>query len=196
MARSLFRVLAITAVLAFCTLFLSDAAAQESKGRVVRIRRIRGKTERTPQYKVVGGPQGRSRDWYEITVEYDTAPEWIDELEFRYYVLMKTQKGRTQHILFRGDVTYVNIEKNMATRHKSAVYIHPSTLARYGEVERIAVLIYHEGRLEDMESDPSTKQRWWEQLTPQRGYILNRMQTPFAMINFDDYEAIKAESTR
>ena len=39
-----------------------------------------------------------------------------------------------------------------------------------------------------------TNQRWWEQMTPVDGYVLNRMETPFAMISFDDYEAIKPKA--
>jgi hypothetical protein len=39
----------------------------------------------------------------------------------------------------------------------------------------------------------SAASRWWEQLPPVEGYVLNRMETPFAMIYFDDYEAIKSK---
>ena len=133
-----------------------------------------------------------------ITTEYSTAPEWMDELEFRYYALVQSKKGKKEYTLLRGDVTYVNIERNAGggPRHKSVVYLHPTTLARYGEVERLAVLIYYQGRLIGIESEPSTKQRWWEQLTPKSGYVLNRLESPFAMINYDDYEAIKAKSDR
>jgi hypothetical protein len=86
----------------------------------------------------------------------------------------------------------VDIEEG--NRHKSVAYLHPSTLARYGEVQAIAVVIYEQGRPVAMESRPASKKRWWENYTPVKGYVRNRMETPFAMINFDDYEAIKAGS--
>jgi len=41
---------------------------------------------------------------------------------------------------------------------------------------------------------PITSQRWWEQVPPVDGYVLNRLETPFAMIAFDNYEAIKSRS--
>ena len=85
-------------------------------------------------------------------------------------------------------MTYVNIQKG---KHKSDMYLHPSTIARYGDVQRVGVVISSQGRVLAMESLPANNQRWWEQLTPLDGYVLNRMQTPFAMIYFDDYEAIK-----
>ena len=59
------------------------------------------------------------------------------------------------------------------------------------DVQAVAVLVNVQGRLVAMESLPNSNQRWWEQLAPTEGLVLNRMQTPFAMLYFDDYEAIK-----
>ncbi|MBU1910362.1 MAG: hypothetical protein KJ726_09970, partial [Verrucomicrobia bacterium] len=131
----------------------------------------------------------RTRNWFQILTQYDTAPEWMEELTFTYYVLARDKQAtqRTQ-VLFRGEVTYVTIQKG---RHMSDMYLHPSTIARYGEVEAMAVLVTFKGQLVAMESQPASQQRWWEQLAPVDGFILNRMETPFAMIDFDVYEAIK-----
>lgn len=191
-----FRVLSIVILTGILLVTLGPASGQapgpDAGPKIVRLRKPEIQKVRTPEYRITTGTmQGRSREWYQITAEYDTAPEWVDEMTFQFYVLVK---GHSKHTLFRGDVTYVNIERG--NRHKSVMYLHPSTVARYGEVERVAVLIMHEGRLVAMESEPSSAQRWWEQLTPVSGYVLNRMQTPFAMINFDDYEAIKAAGDR
>ncbi len=162
--------------------------------RILRIRNVAGSKVRTPEYKLVGGTaQGVKRIWFEVLVDYETTPEWIDELDFTYYVLMRSRRGKKRYVLFRGDVSYVNIARG---RHRSVVYVHPSTLERYGDVDRVAVLIKSQGRLVGVGGRPAPTKRWWEQLTPVKGYILTRMQTPFAMIRFDDYEAIKANTPR
>jgi hypothetical protein len=178
--------------------FIFDADAQQRAPNIVRIRDLDADKVKTPIYRVSNAPQGRTREWLKIETEYDTAPDWIDELDFEYYVLVRDKEGDREYILFRGDVTYVNVERtaSSASRHMSAMYLHPSTLARYGDVERMAVLIKYKGRLVGMESEPESNARWWEQLTPVRGLLLNRMETPFAMINFDNYEAIKATESR
>lgn len=193
------RCLVVVAALTMAYLAMpSEVDAQDQSRQILRIRKLDSEKVRTPIYRVSNAPQGRTREWLSITTEYDTAPEWVDQLDFQYFVLVKNEKGQQGYTLFRGDVSYVNIERNVGAgpRHKSVVYLHPSTIARYGDVERMAVLIYSEGRLVGMESEPSSSQRWWEQLTPVSGYILNRLESPFAMINFDDYEAIKATSAR
>lgn len=157
----------------------------------VAIKKIEASKVETPEYQLThNSMKGRSRNWYRLVTQYDTDAQWTDELSFTYYVLVKNKDPKgPPRTLFRGKVTYVNIEKGRG--HKSDVYMHPSTLARYGDVEAVAVLIESGGRLVSSESLPASNKRWWEQLSPVDGMVLNRMQTPFAMINFDDYEAVK-----
>jgi hypothetical protein len=185
--------LAVAAVLCFAATGLISVWGQGERDKVVKIRRIDGDEVRTPEYRIIGGTaQGQKREWFEASCEYETYPEWIDELRIRYYMLVKSKEGRSRLTLFSGEIIYVDIEEG--NRHKSVAYLHPSTLARYGEVQAIAVVIYEQGRPVAMESRPASKKRWWENYTPVKGYVRNRMETPFAMINFDDYEAIKAGS--
>lgn len=165
--------------------------------RALAIKKLDAGKVKTPDYQVKPAqPTQRMREWYKVELVYETEPEWMDEVSITYYVVVKAkqpQPGRSAFTLFKGDVTYINIEKG---RHKSDIYLHPSTLARFGDVERVAALVNTGGRLVAMDGLPSgsTSSRWWEQLAPQEGYLLNRMQTPFAMINFDDYEAIKPKN--
>ncbi len=175
----------------------AQAPAPAATDRPLTIRKMDSGKAKTPEYQVKQGIAQRSRDWYKVEVIYDTETEWLDEVSFTYYVVVKAAKatpGRNSlFTLFKGDVTYINVERG---RHKSDIYLHPSTIARFGEVERVAAVVNVGGRLVAMEGKPdgSVSQRWWEQLSPQDGYLLNRMQTPFAMINFDDYEAIKQKN--
>lgn len=175
----------------------AQAPAAAPTGRPLVIRKIKGEQVRTPEYQAKNvGAQSRSRAWYKIEVSYDVEPDWLDEVTFTYYVVVKAKEpipGRNSlWTLFKGEVTYVNIEKGRDKR--SDIYLHPSTLARFGAVERVAAVVSVGGRMVAMEGEPALagpNPRWWEQLTPQDGYLMNRMQTPFAMINFDDYEAVK-----
>ena len=158
--------------------------------RPLEIRDISGMKVLTPEYTLKKGQvSAQTRNWFQITTQYDTKPEWLDEVDFTYYVLVKNKdpKGPPQ-ILYRGNVTYVNVEKG---KHKSDMYLHPSTLARFGDVQAVGVEVKVQGRIVARESKPSSNQAWWEQLAPREGVLLNRMQTPFAMLNFDDYEMIK-----
>lgn len=164
-------------------------AQPEPVGRIVRIRKIDAGKTKTPEYNVRGAStMQRARDWLKILVQYETAPEWTDELDLTVYVVVKSREGGARYTLFRGSVTYVNIERG---KHLADLYLHPSTLARYGDVERVGVVVGTQGRIVDMQSLPESNTRWWEQLPPVDGYVVNRMETPFAMLNFDDYEAIK-----
>jgi len=182
---------------ALTTLTPGNAFAQAGEaggagGKVVTIRKIEPAKLRTPEYQLArGGIVSQTREWGQITVLYDTTPKWIDELTFTYYVHVKGKEGSGKINCFRGDVTYVNVQEG---HHKSDMYLHPSTITRFGEVDRIAVLVSYQGRLVAIDTVPVTNQRWWEQMTPVDGYVLNRMETPFAMISFDDYEAIKPKA--
>jgi len=178
--------------------FSSIVSAQEAApaGDQVRIRKITPNSKvLTPEYQLVKGQVlSQTRNWFQVIVDYETAPEWMDDLTFTYYIVAESKTGKTKFNLFRGDVTYVNIQKG---KHKSDMYLHPSTIARFGAVQRVGVVISSQGRVLAMESLPSTgSPRWWEQLTPLDGYALNRMQTPFAMMYFDDYEAIKPTTAK
>jgi hypothetical protein len=162
--------------------------------RYLKIDKITATKLPTPEYEVkrVSLQGAQTKQWFQITVKYQTAPEWMDELNFKYYALVKNKEaaaGQAPYICFSGDVAYVNVEKGS---HESDIYVHPSTLKRFGDVEAVAVQVFYKGQLVGMEMDPPSSQRWWEQVAPQPGYLLNRMETPFAMINFDNYEAIKA----
>ncbi len=160
-------------------------------GKPAAIRKIDSVLIRTPMYTLTKSQMmaiGQAKDWAEFIVEYETYAPWVDELTFTYYILVRSKEPGQKAVLFRGDVSYRDIEKG---KHKSDVFLHPSTIARYGAVERVAVEVRSQGRVLDIMDRPLTGQRWWEQMAPVDGYVRNRLETPFAMINYDDYEAIK-----
>ena len=159
----------------------------------VNIRRIAFRTVRTPEYSVkIQGPlRERTRDWGEIVVLYETSPDFLDELEFTYYVIMRTRDNREPFVLLKGTVTYVHVEKG---RHQSTMYIHPSVLARFGAIDGIAVEVRAGGRVVAVETDGPSGRRYQQalqQLPARDGHVMNPLQTPFAMLGFDNNEMMK-----
>jgi hypothetical protein len=172
----------------------AEAMAQGRSPLEIRDIRLDDKLS-SPEYEVnrITTQPGRKK-WFEATVFYETEPEWIDELEFSYYFLVKTENREEPFIVFSGTVTYIDVPEG---RHMATAYLHPHTVLRYGEVERVGVEVKFRGRLVARRSEPEAGgQAWWERLPPRAGYVLNRKQTPFAFINVDDYEAIKTETAR
>ncbi len=169
------------------------AAAPGPASDILRIRKMTPVTEKTPVFRTATQAQtsGKLTDWWRVVVEFETAPEWIDELEFTYYVYMKDQSNRGAEVMFRGAVTYVNIAKG---KHLSDMFLHPSSVARMGRVEQVAVVVKSKGAVVAMESTAKTP-NWWDRFPPVDGVLLNRAQTPFWVLDFDAYEAIKPAVT-
>ena len=176
---------------------------------IARIRKLlgvgRSGQEKTPEYKTsVARGIKPAADWAQITVTYDTTPKWIDELVIQYYVLtMIVEEGKTVYSFFKATVKYVDVEKGRD--HQGSVYLRPSVLKRHGNVVAAAVEISHEGKViqtrSEVDSESGVKEeKWWADdskvmkspmVTPRDGYLLDRSQTPFALINIDDYEVSK-----
>ncbi len=137
------------------------------------------------------GGQGNwaNEQWLAIDVDFASDLEWADDVLLKFYVLMGS--GRTGK-LFTGDLTLVNVEKGSS--HFAAMFVHPSTLKRYGrgKVTAVAVQLYHQNRLLAQESDPSSRTRWWESYTPVPGYLLRPEASPWGPVAHERYEAIKA----
>lgn len=174
-------------------LLVGNGTARAQDTGAVTIRRFLYRATRTPEYTVrtKGSLQERTRDWGEIVVLYETAPDFLDELEFTFYVIMRGKDPRAPFALLKGSIAYVHIEKG---RHQSTMYLHPSVLARFGAIEGMAVEIRAAGRLVAVETDgPRGReyQRAIQELAPRENHVLPPSQTPFAMIGFDNNEMVK-----
>lgn len=204
----------LAAVAALATVMVSDVMAQATRLRsetaraqpaggaaasgVIRIREFTGFGPRALLKMPNIFPTGRTpaRDWNEIRVVFDSEPEWIDELSFQYYALLH-DKVTGEFSFLKGMVTHVDIERGK--NHLCSAYIRPNTLARLGDVVAVAVEVLSkgesiatqsEGRLPRNQALPAD---WWKnaKLVPKEGLILNKSQTPFEYVNYDDYEALK-----
>lgn len=176
-------------------------------GSDIRVREIRGNGTtglmRPPIYAAenVTRSANRAKDWQEIKIVFDTTPEWIDQMTCKFYVLMlnnNAQVNKTPYTLLEGSVTYVQVARG--NNHVGCVYLHPNTVARFGEVVACAVEVSAGQTTEekdDVSAKAKVKGKWWtaigseKTVTVMDGYLLSRDRTPFAFINFDDYEQIQ-----
>jgi len=181
----------------------SEAAAQArratapsagKKGAVIRKMEATGPNAkaRTPEFRNdANEPQSRAREWARITVQYETDVDWTDELEFRYMVLVKHHKTGA-FTMFPATVNYIDIAKSK--RHTSTVFLRPATLLRYGAVKWAGVKIYLKGKdtpVAVMQMPENDRRPWTAKVTTKAGVLLNRDQTPFALVSIDNYETIK-----
>jgi hypothetical protein len=140
---------------------------------------------------VTGGPTKRSKNekWLEFEVAYDTAPDEIDELTFRFTALVEKK-------LLTGEVTYVNILKGRD--HYAVMYISPKGIARLtggraltgAGIENVWVEVSRQGQLLGKESfKPGVPPN----VAQVAGLVLRKDETPFAPLFYDRYEAIKPQ---
>lgn len=158
-----------------------------------------------PRYDKRGS---KAKDWLEVEVTFDWKPRakeplYTDELTFNYYILLKNEsKDAPKGTLLIGSVTHVSIpqDKNM----HSVVYVSPRTLERFfggrvpgtagAAVAAVAVTISNQGQIVAESAGGTFKSQWWTSFQQTPGYVLNKSQTPFAPLEWDYYEAIKADA--
>ncbi len=175
--------------------------AGEGRGQTeedIRIRRLQVNRARTPRYQAANvSVTGTTRDWAELRVDYVMRPDWTDTLDITWYALVRNPQDvaratQQQFTLYRGEIGYAQVARG----NRSAVaYLHPSTVSRFGSPEAVAVVFSVQGRVIAIDSNQGGGQRWWERFSPVEGFIFNRLQTPFAMVNFDDFELIRPPAT-
>ena len=145
---------------------------------------------KSPDYQINGGPQKRTifGSWLEVEVEYGTIPDTIDELTFKYTILI-------QNTLLDGEVTYVNIPS--ARDHYAVMYVTPRALLRLtggkpltnASIENVWIQVTKQGQILDQTSFRGAGQI--PNLPHIAGLVLNKNETPFAPLYYDRYEAIK-----
>ena len=144
---------------------------------------------KSPDFQINGGPQKRTTfgTWLEVEVEYETKPEMIDELTFKYTILI-------QNTLLDGEVTYVNIPAQRD--HYAVMYVPPRALLRLtggkpltsASIENVWVQATKQGQVLDQSS---LRPGPIPNLPHIAGLVLNKNETPFAPLYYDRYEAIK-----
>lgn len=140
-----------------------------------------------------------AQKWVRMEVTFDAVPENTDELVFNYYVLIAKR-------LIVGHVNQVNITKGHDLH--SVMYISPKALLRIVQrstplpnwpIEQISVTITKPGVAEPLALGNWKGQghlAWWASMKQEEGFLMNKSETPFAPLNWDYYEAIKAPGAR
>jgi len=177
---------------------MPSAIFAQGRGIEFQITKITTNLVTTPQFDHSGGGQYRTeqqRDrWLEVEVEFSAAPEWTDDLTFKYYILFNGK-------LLTGEVTHTNVHAGRGNR--SVMYVSPSTLARFGDgrnitpsmFQNIAVQIVQQGTVKSELSLQRAPAQWFTTLPAVAGFVLNKNETPFAPLYWDRYEQVKS-STR
>lgn len=172
-------------------------AKAEGKSGGLRVRTLTGVGPRALMQTPDSGSHNRGgpRSWVQIGVQFDTDIEWTDEVTFQFYALLRDTKG--DYTLLKGSSVYVDVARGRG--HMGTGFIRPAGLLRFGEVVGVAVEAVVRGETVSTKSEGKLDvhkplpQEWWKlsKLTPKEGYIVDKSKTPFATMNYDDYEALK-----
>ncbi len=191
------RQIGLVAILAVVgTVAVQAEVVREPQVGDFRLRTVRHILQQAPNYSTSGGQiDDRSpslfKEWLRIEAQFETKLEWANDVKLVYYALV----GRgNESKLFKGEVTHSHVYKG--AQHNSAMFMHPNGVQRYGKgkVEAVAVQLFYKDRLFHSLSDPPSNQRWWEQFTSQQEPLLSPMQSPWAMIAHEHYEAVQVPS--
>lgn len=180
------------------SLFAQEAAARDPS-TYISIRGARFDAVSTPdfQYNVRGVSTRRDgrREWLQLSAEYDQDLPWLDELTVTFYVVLNADQqnfaaGAPLVNMFTGSVTYQNIKRG---RHRSTMFIDPNTFERFGSPSAIAVVFNVQGRPAggDVQPQSTAASRWWTTQTPHSIPLLNRSETPWAMVEIEQFNTIK-----
>lgn len=197
-----------------------QSTAPESAPKVVTIRTVTGLDRNarinSPVYQYRGGVTLHRgppalREWVQVAAEYQTLPaeereRWMDQLTFQFYVLSALPPDRTggtpRFTLFRGAVTYLDVDRNRRESRWATLFLRPSALLRYGAPIAVAVEASVDGRVVDSRSEVDRRyqdtvgrvREWWKQPSPaimvREGYLMRMDQTPFVLDRPDDYEEL------
>ena len=181
--------LAVLSLAAVLGLAPSAVAQVPLRAGDVKLERIYPAVVKTPEYSYTGGAQKRSRlgDWLEVEVEYETKAELIDELTFNYKILINGK-------LLTGEVTHISIPRGR--EHFSVAYVAPRALEGVmagkqltaAAIQGIWVDCARQGQIL---STVSTVKTAVPNLPQVPGLVLNKSQTPFSILYWDRYEALK-----
>jgi hypothetical protein len=180
-------------ILAVSLLALGTTTTFAQRGAEQVIKKVAPAVVPTPdiQFQGTAHRTGRAEQWLEVEVNFESAPEWTDELTFKYYILLAGK-------CLTGEVTHVNIPKGRDLN--SVMYIAPRTLQRLLDnkaltpnvIENVGVQILNKGAVVATESfKRMPNPQWWQSMPQVSGMVINKLDTPFAPLYWDRYEAIK-----
>ncbi len=182
---------------------------------MIRVRGFSGIGSRsvvtTPVFNTSVGRGARSpQEWQYLHLQYEVLIPWIDEMTVQFFVLSMgsdPETGENVFSLFQRNVRYVDIEGGRSGREgqRSAdAFLRPAALRRFGRVVAAAAVVTINGQVVAQEQEvdrnaPALPETWWQDdrvirsdaVTIRDGYLLDRTETPWSIINYDDAEFIR-----
>lgn len=195
---------AVFTVFVMAGVSIIGAQAQENApaaSEMIRLRGISAEAISSPNYSYTLRGMSTSNDgranWLRVMAEYDTAPDWIDEITFTFYVVLQGDEDdlpagvTSRNNLFSGSVTYVHVPT--ARRMVADLFLDPNTFARFGRPTYSAVVVTINGENAAGMAEPasSAASQWWTRETPNEIPLLTRKETPFALVEHDRLPTIK-----
>jgi len=167
----------------------------------VKIKKITDLNSYKQKAKNIDGKTSqKSKTWGVFDASFVTAPEWIDSMTITYTVILLKQKvkeGEKPMTLFQTTVEYGDVAKG---EHEAGVVLLPAALLRLGSPLGFAAQISVGGEIvaqQGVGSGPLSKMpEWWTKpeildhpnVQRREGYLLDRMKSPFALVDIDSYE--------
>lgn len=150
----------------------------------------------------LGSKSAKAKTWGVLDVDFDTAPEWIDELTITYTVMLHNEKAlQGEKPISFLQVTSVYGDIARGRDHKAGVVLLPVALERFGRPIGFAVQMNMEGNLVGEfgvgEGILSGQDKWWQNpritaspnVQKREGYLLERSKSAFSLVDIDSYEA-------
>jgi hypothetical protein len=181
---------------------LPSAKAQPSAvdpSTLINVRGVRFDSVKTPDFQfnlsgVSTRRDGRS-DWLQVSTEFDSTAPWLDELTITFYVVLTADarnfpEGAQLVNMFTGSVSYMNVKRG---RHRSAMFLDHNTFERFGRPSAVAAVYTVGGRPAggDVQPQNTAATRWWTTQTPHTIPLMKRNETPFALVEIEQFNTIK-----
>jgi hypothetical protein len=159
----------------------------------------------TPQFDTSAARGVRPpQEWQRLLLQYEVLVPWIDDMTVQFYALSMMRDGQTGqnlYSLFRKNVRYADLEGGRDRQRIADAFLRPAALKRFGTVVATVAVVTINGQAIAAPEDKSIElpEKWWENklvldnpaLTVRDGYLLDRSETPWAFINYDDTEFIR-----
>lgn len=156
----------------------------------IKVNKIQPAVLSTPEFSVnIPNKRSESLKWLELEVEFEIDKvEIVDELTFRYTVYLNGK-------LYTGEVTHVNIPKG--NNRYSVMYMSPRSLDRatggkalnQGMIENVSVVVEKQGQ---KLAEKTLTNKPMPNLQQLPGFLVQKSETPYQVLWWDRYEAVKA----
>lgn len=152
---------------------------------------------------ITGKTSQKSRVWGVFDVTFQTTPQWIDSMTITYTVILlnpkpDAKKGEKPMTLMQTTVEYADVQQDR--EHRAGAVVLPAALLRLGEPLGFAVSISVDGKevaSQGVGKGPlQSHKEWWKDsaildhpnVQRRDAYMMDRMKSPFQLVDPDDYE--------